>query len=240
MSKSPTTYISFLLDRTGSMSVVRDATISGFNEFLNSQRQLPGKTRWTLTLFDRHESDPTTQMVFENVKGRDVPDLTYETYVPRGMTPLYDAVGQTLTAAIEHTKANAYDNHIFVIMTDGQENASQEWTVERVRELIKTVEEDNWQVIFLGANQDAWETGQYLGSTQGSYTTYSNTNVSVGAAMAAASMDSAQYRTTGMQVNTVRNVVDPANSTEQALGKTKTVVNLEGKAHGKSGTKPKS
>ncbi len=196
------TYINFLLDQTGSMSGIRDATIDGFNEFVKGQRAEPGKTRWTLTLFD----SIAIETVFENVKGREVPELTKATYSPRAMTPLYDAVGETLTKGLAHAKAQKirdkkYDGHILVIMTDGLENNSREWSVEEVQKLIKKAENKDWQIIFLGANQDAWDTGINLGMDRGATITYAATPDSVAATMDSAVLTATAYRNTGQAVS---------------------------------------
>ena len=210
------TYINFLLDRTGSMEIICDATIDGFNEFVNGQRKEPGKTRWTLTLFD---SDDPQEIVFENLKGREVPKLTRETYEPRSMTPLYDAVGMTLTKALKHAKDENYDGHIFIIMTDGFENASREWTVEKVRKLIKKAEGKDWQVILLGANQDAWDTGMNLGMERGATISYATTPDSVGVTMDSAVATASSYRNTGQ---TVSHHVDTTDGTVKDQKKDKT------------------
>ena len=193
-----TTYINFLLDRTGSMETIRDATIDGFNEFLKGQRKTPGKTRWTLTLFD---SENPQEVVFDLAKGRQVPKLTRDTYEPRSMTPLYDAVGMTLTAALKHAKGENYDGHIFIIMTDGLENASREWTMDQVQDLVQKAEKRDWQVIFLGANQDAWAVGQSLGVVAGSTVTYAATAASVGSTMSSVTDTANKYRSTGETVS---------------------------------------
>lgn len=194
------TYINFVLDRSGSMGVIRDATIKGFNKYLKGQRAEPGKTRWTLTLFDSVDSQ---EVVYTNAKGRDVPRLNDATYVPRGATPLLDAVGQALETALAFTKAESirdrgFDRHIFVIMTDGFENASNEFTKEQVQKLIKKAEKRNWQVIFLGANQDAWNTSTTMfGMVSGQSIMYATTDASVAATMDSVSETSSHYRQTG-------------------------------------------
>ncbi len=205
------TYINFVLDRSGSMGIIRDATIKGFNTYLKAQRLEPGKTRWTLTLFDSEDSQ---EVVFENYKGRDVPKLNDETYVPRGATPLLDAVGEALTRALAFTKAKdirdtGFDRHIFVVMTDGYENASNEFSGGQVKELIKKAEKRNWQVIFLGANQDAWATGSaFFGMAMGTTISYGTTAQSVAATMDSVSLTSSNYRKTGDVVTSHLDTVD--------------------------------
>lgn len=215
------TYINFVLDRSGSMAQIQEATITGFNNYLKAQRAEPGKTRWTLTLFDSVDEQ---EVVFENYKGRDVPKLTTETYVPRAATPLLDAVGEALTRALAYTKAlsirnEGYDRHILVVMTDGYENASKEFSSSDVKKLIKKAEKRNWQVIFLGANQDAWNTGSAMfGMVTGTTIMYAADAKSVAATMDSVSETSSAYRNTNQVVTSH---LDTKDGTEKEQ-KTKT------------------
>lgn len=197
----PSTYLSFLLDRSGSMQSVRDATITGFNEYLQNQVDVDGDLDVTVTLFDYDADKVQIDTIVDRIPGDQVLPLNQHSYQPRGMTPLYDAVGHTLTKAIEHTNTHHYDTKVFVIMTDGYENSSSEWAVEKVRELIKTIEDDGWQVVFLGANQDAWASAQNIGSMSGTYVTYGMTADSVQAATRTASQVSSSYRAGGQSLS---------------------------------------
>ena len=189
--------ISFVLDRTGSMETIRDATISGFNEFLNGQLTQDYKTFWTLTIFDSVSIDE----LFSGRKGKDVPKLTRGTYVPRALTPLYDAIAQSIYAADKI--ADDYDGVIFVVMTDGFENASKEYTHEQLFKLIREREDDkNWQFIYLGANQDAYAVGYGLGIRAGSTVSYAPTDKSVAVTMASAGQTTAAYAATGQTQST--------------------------------------
>jgi hypothetical protein len=138
----------FLLDRSGSMESCRADTISGMNAFIDSQRELGGTL--TLCLFD-HE----VETVYENVPIETAPHLTMETFVPRGGTALYDAMGQVL-------KMNLAENAMVIILTDGEENSSQVYSAAHVKDLV---EMKKWQFVYLGANQDAVFNASKLGIT---------------------------------------------------------------------------
>src|SRR5213593_4061464 len=151
------THIAVLLDRSGSMADVKDETISGFNYFLKEQKSAGDNASFTLVQFDSESTD----VVHEARPVRDVPDLNQDTYRPRGSTPLLDALGSTINstgrtlAAIP--EANRPDKVVFVVITDGQENASHQFTKARVKEMIDhQTGKYNWQFVYLGANQDAF------------------------------------------------------------------------------------
>jgi Mg-chelatase subunit ChlD len=151
------THIAVLLDRSGSMGSVKDETISGFNYFLKEQKKAGDNASLTLVQFDSESTD----VVHEARPIRDVPDLNEDTYQPRGSTPLLDALGQTITdtgktlAVIPEAKRP--NKVVFVVITDGQENASHRFTKTRVKEMIDhQTEKYKWQFVYLGANQDAF------------------------------------------------------------------------------------
>jgi len=164
-----------LLDRTGSMATCRRATEDGFNEFINGQKQEPGRTIVTLAQFDSHAGCTlATEFVYRNRPIDEVPPLVLS---PRGMTPLLDAVGEFVTG-IGEDLAKLPDEErpglvICLIMTDGHENASIEWTWERVRDLIEQQRRQwQWQFVFLGANIDAVKVGERLGVAQAASMTF--------------------------------------------------------------------
>lgn len=156
------TNIHFVLDKSGSMEIVRDSTIGGFNEYIQTLKN-DNKSEYnlTLTLFD---TNIITKHVNKSLKR--VKKLTKKTYVPSGMTALYDAACQTIEKA--RKKFNKKEKNIVVVMTDGEENSSQEYTQENFKKLVKTVEKDkNWTFVYLGANQDAWANAQKFGFAKG-------------------------------------------------------------------------
>jgi uncharacterized protein YegL len=156
------TEIIFLLDRSGSMGGLESDTIGGFNAFIDNQRKLEGKTLVTGVLFDDQYEVVWNGAEAEKVK------LTVEEYYVRGCTALLDAVGKTiLDVGYRLSKTNEDEKPekvIFVITTDGFENASREFTYEKVKELIKHQQEKYcWEFIFLGANIDAQREANNLG-----------------------------------------------------------------------------
>jgi Mg-chelatase subunit ChlD len=189
------TQIAVLLDRSGSMEAVKDETISGFNYFLKEQKAAGDNASFTLVQFDSESTD----VVHEAKPIRDVPDLNGDTYQPRGSTPLLDALGQTINstgrtlAAIPET--NRPDKVVFVVITDGQENASHKFTKSQVKEMIDhQTEKYNWQFIYLGANQDAFAEAGALGIAMANAANYDVDRMAM--AYAGTSVNVARYRRT--------------------------------------------
>ncbi|MEH7011012.1 vWA domain-containing protein [Neobacillus niacini] len=156
------TEIIFLLDRSGSMGGLESDTIGGFNVFIEKQRKLEGKTVVTAVLFDDQY-----EILWNGVEAERVM-LTDEDYYVRGCTALLDAVGKTILDVgyrLSNTNADQRPGKvIFVITTDGFENASREFTFKKVKELIKHQQEKySWEFIFLGANIDAQKEADNLG-----------------------------------------------------------------------------
>ena len=149
------TEIVFILDRSGSMQTLTDDTIGGFNSFIEKQKREPGDAILTTVLFDDQY-----EILHDGVNLRDVKPLTREDYYARGMTAMMDAIGRTINtvdARIQKTPAQYRPGKvIFVITTDGYENASMEFNRARIKEMIQqqTAKYD-WQFLFLGANMDA-------------------------------------------------------------------------------------
>ena len=148
------TEIIFLLDRSGSMAGLESDTIGGFNAFIEKQSQLEGETMVTAVLFD-----DKYEILWNGISANKT-RLTKKEYYVRGCTALLDALGKTiLEVGCRLSRTNESERCgkiIFVITTDGLENASREFTYEKVRELIKHQQEKyNWDFIFLGANIDA-------------------------------------------------------------------------------------
>lgn len=196
--KEDLTQITVVLDRSGSMAVVREATVLGFNEFVNGQKAVPGEANLTLIQFD---TENAYERVFDQPL-RSVPKLTLEAYVPRGGTPLHDALGRTITelgaklAKLED--AERPGKVVVVVMTDGLENSSHEYTAPQIAEMIKHQREAyRWEFIFLGANQDAILTGEKLNIPSARSVTYAATTVGTANVMAVTSSNLASFRRSG-------------------------------------------
>jgi len=181
------TDIHFVLDRSGSMWDILNDTIGGFNQFVSSQQDDPnGECYLNLYQFD-HEY----QIVYQNKNIKEVELLNKETFQPRGNTALLDAIGRTISSIpykklennnIENNnnendndKGKDKDKIIFVILTDGEENSSKEFSYNTISKMIEEREKDGWEFVFLGANQDAIKTAGGLGIKQNSAMTYAQT-----------------------------------------------------------------
>jgi len=162
MTTTPkTVHVYFLLDASGSMESLRHDVIGGFNNFCREQITPGITTLMTVVQFDTQEP----QLVVANaVDVREIAPLTTDTYRPRGSTPLYDAMGQLLTEATIRAEGNDYaEEVIFVVFTDGEENASREYNRAKIFEIVKKREELGWTFVYLGANQDSYAAGGRAG-----------------------------------------------------------------------------
>lgn len=162
--KSNYTHVSLVLDRSGSMADIAADTIGGFNTLVQSQRDIPGACSVTLVQFDSQ----AIETLYDALPVHAVPRLDADTFVPRGGTPLYDAIGQTINATGKFLKNMPEDQRpakvVFVIITDGKENSSCEFDQAKVFALIKEQREIyKWEFVFIGANQNAFAVGQSLG-----------------------------------------------------------------------------
>ncbi|RKQ34698.1 vWA domain-containing protein [Oceanobacillus halophilus] len=159
---SEVTEIIFLLDRSGSMSGLEEDTIDGFNSMIKSQSERFGDTLLTTILFDDQY-----EVLWNGVDASSAV-LTEKEYYVRGTTALLDAVGKTILDVgyrlSKTTGSQKTDKVIFVITTDGMENASHEFTYEKVKNLINHQQDKyNWEFIFMGANIDAAQEANCIG-----------------------------------------------------------------------------
>ena len=155
-SQGDRTHICMILDRTGSMESIKQDTIGGFNSYIAAQKSLPTPATFTLVQFD--SQDPF-EVIHKFTDLQMVGDLTAQTYMPRASTPLYDAVGRginDLRAGLGGLpEALRPKKIVMVIVTDGQENASREFTGAQVRKMIADAKEAGWQFVFLSADESA-------------------------------------------------------------------------------------
>ena len=146
--------ILFIMDESGSMSVMGDEPIQGLNDFYKKQNE-SGEFMSTLCTFSTD-----VRFAHKNMKGKDVPVLTNEQYCPNGMTALYDAIGESVKFQLEQNPKNV----LVVIMTDGEENSSQHYSKKDIKNLLKKMEEENgWKIMYLGANQDTFKVANGIG-----------------------------------------------------------------------------
>ena len=170
--KNNYTELVFILDRSGSMAGLEKDTIGGYNALLEKQKREKGKARITTVLFDdRYE------LLHRMMPLKEVLPLTDKEYFVRGSTALLDAVGLTISQMVAVHKSEKPEDKpgkvLFVITTDGYENASREYTQEKVRKMIETQKKKyGWEFLFLGANIDAEAAAEQYGISRDRAVTY--------------------------------------------------------------------
>lgn len=160
--KKDLTELVFILDKSGSMSGLEEDTIGGFNAMIRKQKKAPGEALVSAVLFS-DDSD----VIIDRVPLDEVKPLTEDDYFVGGCTALIDAIG----GAIHHVqmihkyirKEDTPEYTMFVITTDGMENASHQYTSNQVKKMIKKQEKQGWEFLFLGANIDAVSTAANFG-----------------------------------------------------------------------------
>lgn len=175
--KKDLTELVMILDRSGSMGGLESDTIGGYNSMLKKQAETEGNVLVSTVLFDDR-----TEVLHDRVPLTEVPQMTGKEYYVRGTTALLDAVG----GAIHHIgnvhkyarEEDRPEKTIFVITTDGMENASREYSYERVKEMVERQKEKyGWEFIFLGANIDAVETAGRFGISADRAANYNSDHV---------------------------------------------------------------
>jgi hypothetical protein len=172
------TEIAFILDRSGSMASMHHAAITSFNEFLAGQQALtddqgqPIPATFSLILFDDHYD-----IIHHRAAIATVPPLSHATYQPRGSTALYDAIARTIDSLGQTFAVLPAEQRpgkvIIAILTDGQENASREFTLRDINQRIRhQTDTYQWEFLFLGANQDAIATAAAMGISAANSATY--------------------------------------------------------------------
>jgi len=164
--KKNLTEIVFILDRSGSMSGLEADTIGGFNSMIEKQKNAEGEALISTVLFDN-----TSEVIHDRVSVQSIKPMTRDDYTVRGCTALLDAIG----GAIHHIgNVHKYardedvpEHTLFVITTDGMENASRRYDSENVKKMIERQKEKyGWEFLFLGANIDAVETARHFGISE--------------------------------------------------------------------------
>ncbi len=161
--KKNLTELVFILDQSGSMSGLEGDTIGGYNSLLEKQRKEPGEAYVSTVLFNTQST-----VLHDRAPVSTIQPMTGSDYCPCGCTALLDAIGD----AIHHIgnvhkyarKEDVPEHTLFVITTDGMENASRRYSADKVRRMIKRQQEKyGWEFLFLGANIDALETAEHYG-----------------------------------------------------------------------------
>jgi Mg-chelatase subunit ChlD len=187
--RSDLTDITLVVDRSGSMQSIRDEAEGGVNAFIEGQANEPGEALLTLVQFD-------TEYEFLH-KGVPVSQATGYKLVPRGSTALLEAVGRAMNETGERLAAMAEKDRpglvVFVVMTDGKENASEEFSKADIKTMIQLQQEKyGWHFTFLGADQDAFAEAQEMGMAASSAASFSKHKVAEA------------YRATGAKVSRMR------------------------------------
>jgi hypothetical protein len=167
-----------IIDKSGSMIGMLDAAINGFNSFLEEQKTVKGKAVVTTTMFNSNY-----EILYENMDIQNCLYLNKDNYHPCNCTSLYDAICKTIVNEIDKLGNLPIEQRpektLCVILTDGEENSSKEYSREDVKEMINQMKEDfKWEFIFLAANEEASLTAQSMGISKGN--SYSFTNNSDG------------------------------------------------------------
>ena len=178
-----------LLDRSGSMSGLEVAVVHGVNGLIAEQAALSGKCKITLVQFD---SEDPFEILADAVSVNKACPLSVEQYRPRAATPLLDAIGSLIGRADERAKRRRKagkqpEDQTVVIVTDGLENASTDFTWADIHRLISSRREQGWAFVFMGANQDSYFEGARLGVEPGNVQNYEASDEGVGEAFASVS-----------------------------------------------------
>lgn len=197
------TELVIVMDRSGSMASIKDAMEEGFAQFMREQRKIPDPCNVTFYRFDS-----VVEKVFEECPLTDVGGMLLE---PRGSTSLFDALGTSIVNVGARLAAKPEEKRpgkvVFVVITDGQENSSAEFTRDRLAQLVKQqTEVYNWQFAFLGANIDSFSTGASLGIAAAAIQNFTSTPTGVREMYAATAGAVSNYRSsssTGAKLNFV-------------------------------------
>lgn len=175
MSAVTNTHIYVLLDRSGSMSSIAGDVIGGYNTFIREQKKQGSDVRVTLVQFD---SQDRQEIIAAGVPIDELLELTHDTFVPRGGTPLLDATGLLITRARLNEDLRAQnslpeEDIVFVTVTDGEENQSTEFSLQRIKKMIQECEAKGWTFVFLSAAIDAYGDASRMGMKGGNIQAFS-------------------------------------------------------------------
>lgn len=187
------TEIVFILDRSGSMSGLEKDTIGGFNAMIEKQKKQDGKAYVSTVLFDHESVVLHDRLPLEQIK-----PMTEDDYTVRGCTALLDAIG----GAVKHIEnihryarpEDVPEHTMFVITTDGLENASRKYNSRDIKRLIESKKEEGWEFLFIGANIDAIETANDYGISADRAVNYNADSQGTGVVFEAVSETVAKFR----------------------------------------------
>lgn len=193
-TKSDITELVFILDRSGSMSGMESDTIGGFNSMLEKQQKEAGECRITTVLFD-----DKYEILHDRADIREVSPITEREYFVGGTTALLDAIGRTINKIGGDQKEAAEgcraEKVLFVITTDGMENASREFDYAKIKSMVEHQKSNyGWEFIFLGANIDAVEVAEHFGVDANRAQNFHNDSAGIAINFAAVSNAASLFR----------------------------------------------
>lgn len=184
------TEIVCIVDRSGSMASIRDDAIGGFNTFLEAQKSSASDAKMTVCLFDDQYD-----VLYDGVPVGTVKPFDTTTYVPRGMTALYDAIGKTVSTIDTRPEKNS--KVLVVILTDGQENSSREYRRDAVTRMIEDHTKSGWEFLYLSASPTAFTDGGSMGIAHSNVFQYKPTGKGMSNAYRGANALTASYCCSG-------------------------------------------
>ena len=207
--------ICLILDRSGSMGGRETDVINGVNSFIAEQKKLPDPASIAFVRFDS-EAVETFRVMGPLAY---CPPLTADEYSPRGGTPLFDAVGRTISQMDKDWKEQRADRAIVVIVTDGEENASREYTKEKIKDMVNARQRTGrWAFVYLGANVDAFSEASKMGINPQNVAGYTQTAAGMNAMYSATSDTVKAMRSSGETVahNLGKNIGEAPEETKTA------------------------
>lgn len=193
--------INMIVDSSGSMANTINDTLGGFNKFLSDQKEFPGEALLTLCTFSNSSN---FVHLFKPIK--EVEDLTKYSYVPGGNTALLDAIGETIAHVEAHINLLPEETRpgkvIFVILTDGEENASRKYKLAEIKNKITALQAKNYEFIFMGANIDSISEGKNIGIVAGNTRNFSADSRGTRALYDSLSSNMSSYRNSGSNAST--------------------------------------
>ncbi len=191
-AKEKKEYVLFVLDESGSMESIKKQTIDGVNEQIQELK----KTSSIKTFVSMVKFSGDVQTLYWNKPLEDVEQLSIANYIPNGMTAMLDAVGQSVSRLRNDTPTKTDDvTFLVIIVSDGAENSSKEYTWETVQQLITNCKEDKaWTITYMGANQDLSQIRTSLGIDAGNIMSYTTTETGTQYAFTTMSNGLANYR----------------------------------------------
>lgn len=218
------TDITAIIDRSGSMTGLTLETIGGFNSFLERQQETARVTQAKVVLQIVQFDDQYEPGIAHDIYSH--PKLDKVTYQPRGMTALLDAIGKTINIAgarfAQMPEQERPEKVLFLVITDGFENASKEFKLDKIKAMLTEQQTKyRWDFIYLGANQNAWDTGSTMGFVQGkTLSTVSNAGGTASAYASAASHTSDTITASCAETAILRTFTKEDEDAQDAASKT--------------------